>query len=283
LNSFKNIIENPAQFSKIIVGFFFQSSKNCLSLFRELTYADPLSVLAVDILPINEEFAYQRVVLSVFERKQFFAQSGVKNVISMGEAGFKEMKKELHALVNPERKIFTEIVYLCGMSDQGTEIFKTNFFSSETNIPSDSSLLHNFGFLYPLSGTVIAGNKMGRTIGFPTANLQVDDKNKILPPMGVYTGWAKIDDNWHKTMINIGVRPTLNLKTLAIEAHILGFDGSLYGRTISLHLYEKIRNEKRFASLKLLKEQLEEDKLSTIKSLDVLNIAPGKDDFLIFA
>ena len=124
---------------------------------------------------------------------------------------------------------------------------------------------------------------MGRTIGYPTANLQVDDKNKILPPMGVYSGWAKVDDNWHKTMVNIGVRPTLNLKNLAIESHLIGFEGSLYGRTISLHLHEKIRNEMRFASLQLLKEQLEKDKLSTIKSLDNLNHTPNKDDFLIFA
>jgi len=208
---------------------------------------------------------------------------GVKNVISLDVVGFDEIKAEIENALKHTGNILNEIIYLCGVSEKGIELFKPNNLSPETNISPDNSFIHNLGFLYPLSGTVITGNQMGRTIGYPTANLQVDDKNKILPPMGVYSGWAKVDDNWHKTMVNIGVRPTLNLKNLAIESHLIGFEGSLYGRTISLHLHEKIRNEMRFASLQLLKEQLEKDKLSTIKSLDNLNHTPNKDDFLIFA
>jgi riboflavin kinase/FMN adenylyltransferase len=128
------------------------------------------------------------------------------------------------------------------------------------------------GSPYTLSGKVIHGNKRGRTIGFPTANLELSEPHKLIPPMGVYVGYAEIEgDDFiaqkFRTMINIGVRPTVDGKNLSIEAHILDFNSDLYGRKIELQLCHFLRNEQKFDGIEALKIQLENDKLNTLQVL----------------
>jgi riboflavin kinase/FMN adenylyltransferase len=128
------------------------------------------------------------------------------------------------------------------------------------------------GSPYTLSGKVIHGNKRGRTIGFPTANLELSEPHKLIPPMGVYAGYAEIEgDDFiaqkFRTMINIGVRPTVDGKNLSIEAHILDFNSDLYGRKIELQLCQFLRNEQKFDGIEALKIQLENDKLNTLQVL----------------
>jgi riboflavin kinase/FMN adenylyltransferase len=128
------------------------------------------------------------------------------------------------------------------------------------------------GSPYTLSGMVIHGNKRGRTIGFPTANLELSEPHKLIPPMGVYAGYVEIEgDDFiaqkFKTMINIGVRPTVDGKNLSIEAHILDFNSDLYGRKIELQLCQFLRNEQKFDGIEALKIQLENDKLNTLQVL----------------
>ncbi len=114
------------------------------------------------------------------------------------------------------------------------------------------------GRAYVLTGKVVEGNKIGRTLGYPTANLK-HSETSILPGQGVYTAFVSLNGSWHQSMVNVGVRPTLNLHQVTIEAHLFDFTGNIYGETISIHFLTKIRDEMRFNSLSELKVQLNLD------------------------
>lgn len=127
------------------------------------------------------------------------------------------------------------------------------------------------GYAYSLEGMVVKGNMIGRTLGYPTANLKPQNPHKILPGQGVYAAMVHLEGNWHRAMINIGIRPTLDLDHVTIEAHLLDFHGDLYGREISFHFLERMRNEMRFSSLSHLKEQLRTDRQATERRLENLH------------
>lgn len=117
------------------------------------------------------------------------------------------------------------------------------------------------GSSYPITGRVVDGQKRGRELGFPTVNLQLDDPHKLLPRSGVYRCSTTIDGREYRAMMNIGVRPTLASDGLqSVEAHILGWTGSLYGRQLRFALHGFMREERQFASLDELRRQLEKDK-----------------------
>lgn len=115
------------------------------------------------------------------------------------------------------------------------------------------------GYDYSITGTITAGKQLGRTIGFPTANLDVNDKNKLIPSNGAYAAIAvTADDSQHKAMVNIGHRPTVDVKdtSITIEAHLLDFNRDIYGQSLTLKFIKFLRPEKRFNSLEELSAQL---------------------------
>ena len=117
------------------------------------------------------------------------------------------------------------------------------------------------GYPYSLLGVVVAGNRLGRTIGFPTANMQLYEPLKLVPGGGVYRVRAETLGESFDGMCNIGVRPTVgssNART--VETHIFGFDQDIYGLDIRVTFLEKIRDERRFSSLEALREQLVADR-----------------------
>ncbi|MBQ9194693.1 MAG: riboflavin biosynthesis protein RibF, partial [Bacteroidales bacterium] len=117
------------------------------------------------------------------------------------------------------------------------------------------------GYRYGLQGVVVAGNRLGRTIGFPTANMQLYEPLKLVPANGVYAVEVEVDSRSFRGMCNIGVRPTVGGSAQTIETHILDFDEDIYGLPISLHFLRRIRDERKFPSLDALKEQLGRDAL----------------------
>jgi riboflavin kinase/FMN adenylyltransferase len=122
------------------------------------------------------------------------------------------------------------------------------------------------GTSYMLSGTVVHGDKRGRELGFPTVNLQLPDPDKLLPKTGVYAARTKFDGVSRAAMLHIGIRPTVSCSgQTSVEAHILGYSGSLYDRDLCFSLEKFIREERRFSSLEELKLQLEKDK-KTVES-----------------
>lgn len=114
---------------------------------------------------------------------------------------------------------------------------------------------------YTFSGKVIKGNQLGRNLGFPTANIHINDKDKIIPKLGVYGVYAYINHERFCGMMNIGVRPTIELhKDIKIEVNIFDFDEDIYNKDIKIEVVKYIREEKRFKNLIELKEQLQNDK-----------------------
>lgn len=127
-----------------------------------------------------------------------------------------------------------------------------------------------------ISGTVLRGFRLGRELGFPTANIR--DEGIALPPNGVYAGWAMLEDgSRHGCMLNIGVRPTFGGEKLSIEAHLFGFDGNLYGRDLRVSLRARLRNETAFPGVEALKVQLRKDAADARRILGIRRAAKGDD------
>ncbi|WP_299757601.1 bifunctional riboflavin kinase/FAD synthetase [uncultured Pontibacter sp.] len=124
------------------------------------------------------------------------------------------------------------------------------------------------GRLYTLTSVVVEGDKIGRTIGYPTANLALPPAHKLIPGNGVYAVWASINEDRYPAMMNIGLRPTVEGKQLTLEVHLLDFDGDLYGKTVTVQFVEQLRKERKFETLDALKLQLEKDKQA---SQEILN------------
>jgi len=123
------------------------------------------------------------------------------------------------------------------------------------------------GYPYPVSGTVIEGRRIGRSIGFPTANIKPHDKHKLIPCKGVYAVEVILGTESYAGMLNIGSNPTVNSDPgfRSIEVHIINFDRDIYGSQISVVFRQRLRDEIRFDSVEQLAGQMELDKQSTIK------------------
>ena len=124
------------------------------------------------------------------------------------------------------------------------------------------------GYHYYLEGTVVDGYKVGRKIGFPTANLRVDFPNKLIPSIGVYAVCVYVNGGKYKGMLNIGYRPTINNGTdLSIEVHILDFQGDIYHQKMRIEFIDFLRPEEKFNSVDELILQMQKDKKDTIRIL----------------
>lgn len=125
------------------------------------------------------------------------------------------------------------------------------------------------GYEFQLSGTVVKGQQLGRTLGYPTANIEPSDKWKLIPANGIYLVTVQVDEAGSKKrwgMMSIGVRPTVadGLQRVA-EVNILDFDGDLYGKTLTVHFLRKIRNEEKFDSLDELIVWMKRDEATSRK------------------
>lgn len=138
---------------------------------------------------------------------------------------------------------------------------------TQGQITSANELL---GYKYQLCGTVVHGNKIGRQIGFPTANLMIKFKLKLIPANGVYAVEVLHNGIKHFGMMNIGLKPTFHSKEKTIEIHIIDFDSIIYGENIQVFLLERIRNEISFLSIDDLKNQLNKD-LEYVKNKYLIN------------
>jgi len=126
------------------------------------------------------------------------------------------------------------------------------------------------GYEYFLTGTISKGKQLGRTIGFPTANLKIEEKDKLIPRNGVYLVKSILNEKTVFGMMNVGFNPTVACENLSIEVHYFYLDADIYHQKIRISILEYLRPEQKFDSVALLKEQLEKDKtiaLDYIKSL----------------
>jgi riboflavin kinase/FMN adenylyltransferase len=115
------------------------------------------------------------------------------------------------------------------------------------------------GYNYTFSGEVVKGKQLGRTIGFPTANIQIKESYKLIPKNGVYIVKSNYDGNTIFGMMNIGNRPTVNGEHQTIEVNFFDFNEDIYNKIISIEILDFIREEQKFDSLDSLKSQLNKD------------------------
>ena len=144
---------------------------------------------------------------------------------------------------------------------------------SSTNIRS--AIIHGqvdeanklLGYHFFFEGEVVHGDKIGRTLGYPTANLKILEEEKIIPGDGIYAVTADVDGKNYKGMMSIGFRPTINGKKRVVEVNLFDFSREIYGQVIRVYVVKYLRSEVRFNGLEALKEQLHLDKVESLKWL----------------
>jgi riboflavin kinase/FMN adenylyltransferase len=139
------------------------------------------------------------------------------------------------------------------IDDMGVSSSKIRIALESGDLPTATSYL---GRPYSLTGEVVIGQQIGRSIGFPTANIQVKDDYKLLPKNGVYAVTVQVEDQQYKGMLNLGNRPTVAGEQKTIEVHLFIFAGDLYHKSLTVNFIQFLREEKKFADLAALKNQL---------------------------
>ena len=156
----------------------------------------------------------------------------------------------------------------------GTDVISSSrirtLLAEDGDVARAASLL---GRRYSLSGTVVKGDQRGRTIGFPTANLKLNDARSCLPKQGVYATHVHSPalERPQVGMCNIGVRPTFDGTTPTIEVHLIDYSGDLYDETLCIEFVQRLRDEQKFDSVDTLKAQLSEDRVHCIRVMEGAN------------
>ena len=247
---------------------------------------------------LNPEFANLKFLTSIIEKTELLQNIGIEYLIilpfdlQMGEMTAHEFVQKILIEGVRAKKVILGYDHRFGKDRAGGLDFlqqnntKFNLILEEIpqkevdNIGISSSKIKSFlmegkisdanlllGRNYSISGKVVEGKRLGRTIGFPTANIELEFEEKLLPGVGVYAVRILYDSRYFKGMMNIGYRPTVSGNNLSLEVHIFDFSEDIYGKFISIEFVEFIREESKFASLEELKLQLYRDKTSALKFL----------------
>ncbi len=219
-----------------------------------------LSKMGVDVLI---SYPFSKEMLSM-EPEQFIKEILVDKldvkVVAIGEnfhfghnrRGDAKLLKELAPQYGYEVQVF-ERVKIAGERVSSTWIREC---IGEGNVEYVQNLL---GEPYSISGEVVHGKEIGRALGMPTANV-IPDKQKLLPPFGVYTSKTLVDGIWYEGITNIGVKPTITEEKVKLaETYLFDYQGNLYGKEIRTNLYYYQRPEQKFDSIEALKAQMEKD------------------------
>lgn len=217
------------------------------------------------IFPFDEKFANSSFV--EFVENILVKSLNVRCLIIGYDHKFgKNREGNIENLYKLSRRYDFRIIQIKALKHHG-QIISSKLIRSCISEGKISEAAEYLGYNYYLTGKVIQGNKIGNTIEFPTANVKPDNSKKLVPAIGVYATFIEVNGKSHKSMTNIGYRPTLNMKDVAIETHIFDFDETIYDQEIRLHFVKKIREEKKFDDIEALKNQLHHDKANVQKIL----------------
>lgn len=221
----------------------------------------------VVVVPFDTKFAEQQpsVYIEEFLVKKFHPHT---IIIGYDHRFGKNREGDYHLLENKGEKMGFRVMEI-------PEHILENVIISSTRIrealnTGNIEMANEFlGYPYFFTGTVIHGNKLGKTIGFPTANILIDDKDKLVPAFGVYAVRVKVEgsDILFKGMLNIGIRPTVDGTNAVIEVNIFEFDEDIYDRKITITFIRRLRSEIKFSGLEALKEQLGKDRVAALEAL----------------
>lgn len=218
------------------------------------------------ILPFTEELA--NLSYSDFVKRILVDRLGIKGLVVGYDHRFgknREGSFEVLKAIAGEYHFYLE-------QEQAYEENEVNISSTKIRTAlelGNIALVREFlGYDYPISGKVVHGDKIGRTIGFPTANLQLEDERKLLPASGVYAVRVSVDGIMYGGMLNIGVRPTVSRSGIVrLEVNIFDFHSEIYNKTISVFLLARVRGERKFNDVAELSTQLETDKQVVLRFL----------------
>jgi riboflavin kinase / FMN adenylyltransferase len=231
---------------------------------EKINLLDKAMVDHLIIIEFNREFS--RMAACDFVREVLVEKIGTKHLLigynhhfgRKGEGDFNTVRQCTESLD-------FKVEQVAGLLSDGGAVSSSSVRAalSQGNLEEANKLL---GYCYSISGTVIEGRRIGRTIGFPTANIRPDDQHKLIPFKGVYAVEVNLGGQFYPGMLSIGSNPTVNSDPglRFIEVHILNFEGEIYGRSISVVFRKRIRDEIRFDNTEKLVEQMELDKQSTI-------------------
>lgn len=142
----------------------------------------------------------------------------------------------------------------------GEEIISSSIIRKQLVQGNVETAREMLGYPYEITGDVVEGNRLGRKIGFPTANIVVNDNLKLVPGIGVYAVKVKVNNCWYDGMLNIGKRPTLNTTKATVEAHLFDMEQDIYHQTITVQFVKFLRDERKFPGLTQLRKQLDKDR-----------------------
>jgi riboflavin kinase/FMN adenylyltransferase len=181
----------------------------------------------------------------------------------------KDRAADFNDLINFGKEFGFEVEEISAQQINEVSVSSTKIRNSllEGNISLANDYL---GYPYVLTGNVIKGNQLGRTIGFPTANIEIPEDYKLIPKNGVYIVTVNVNKQTVFGMMNIGVKPTLGENKLSIEVHLLNFNNDIYNQKIQVNILERVRDEQKFDSFEALKLQLETDKQNAVNYFDNL-------------
>ena len=197
-----------------------------------------------------------------FVRQILIEKLNVKHIVIGHDHVFGKNKSgNFEVLQKLSKELNFEVEQLKAVKDGNSNISSTKIRNclSDGNIIGANKML---GYHYSVSGKIIDGKKLGRTIGYPTANIEVDEL-KLLPKKGAYIVEVYVKNKSYKGMLSIGTNPTVNGGKLTVEVYILDFNEDIYGEEITVKFRDFLHEEIKFESLKKLIERLDEDKRLT--------------------
>ena len=217
---------------------------------------------ALLIHPFDQEFA--NLSAEEFVKKILVDQLNISKIIIGHDHRFgKNRSADINNLIQFGTKYNFEVEQISAQELNEIAISSTKIRTAlnEGNI----NLANNYlGYPYSFSGKVIKGKQIGRTIGFPTANIEIQEPLKLLPKNGVYIVKCLVKNQEVNGIMNIGNRPTVNGTSQSIEVHLLNFDEDIYGLEITVKMIDFIRNEQKFENLDQLKSQIQKDKIQAV-------------------
>lgn len=213
------------------------------------------------IHPFDQSFS--ELTAEEFVKNILVEQFNIGKIIIGHDHRFgKNRSADIHDLMAFGKKYHFDVEQISAQEIDEVSISSTKIRNAlhEGNIALANEYL---GYNYFLTGTIVKGKQLGRTIGFPTANLKIDQNYKLIPQNGVYVVKSSIEGQTVFGMMNIGTNPTVGGQTQTIETNFLDFEGDLYDKNLTIELLHRIRSEEKFDSLDALKNQLAQDRLTT--------------------
>nr|WP_297307160.1 bifunctional riboflavin kinase/FAD synthetase [uncultured Flavobacterium sp.] len=228
--------------------------------------AELLNNFGIDNLIIQKfDNTFSQLEPEDFVKQVLVDQFNIKKIIIGYDHRFgKNRAADIHDLINFGEKYNFEVEQISAQEIDDVSVSSTKIRTAlkEGNITLANEYL---GYNYFLNGIVVQGKQLGRTIGYPTANIRVTEGYKLIPAIGVYAAYIIVDAQKYFGMINIGTNPTLGDNPITIEMNIFDFNQDIYGKKVTIGFIEKIREQQKFNSLDELKAALKNDKIKTLQ------------------